>query len=536
MSDIEKHGGKPTSDDEKSLAQITSREAVSASRTESLSDLSIEGVDEGFREKCHLINECLQYEIGFGRYQKELFLLSGFGWLADNLWLQGVAVLLPQINTQFNPPRVEYVTFSLFAGLICGAITWGSLSDIIGRRLSWQITLCLAGIFGIASGGANSFVTLCSLVACLGFGVGGNLPVDGALFLENIPQSHQWLLTFLSAWWSIGQVVGSLIVWGFLSHYSDDKAWRYSFYTLGSLTFAMFICRYFIFTLQESPKFLIAIGHDEEAIEALQYIAKRNGKAISLTADRLLSFGRSQGRGTKESLFKTFKNSFAHFSLSHVRPLFSRSLAVNTTLLILIWGLIGLAYPLFNGFLVLYLQNKLTFSDSVDRTYRDYTIVAVLGIPGSALACLIVDWTRGSKSRYAIGGRKLALAVSTLATGLFLFLFTTTTTEAAYLGFSCASSLTQNAMYGVLYAYTPEAFPTPHRGTGDALASAFNRVMGLIAPIIKIVTTSRDGTSNINANVPVFISASLFVVSAILAVLLPIEVRQNIMVLYTSPS
>lgn len=128
---------------------------------------------------------------------------------------------------------------------------------------------------------------------------------------------------------------------------------------------------------------------------------------------------------------------------SHVRPLFSRSLAVNTTLLILIWGLIGLAYPLFNGFLVLYLQNKLTFSDSIDRTYRDYTIVAVLGIPGSALACLIVDWTRGSKSRYAIGGRKLALAVSTLATGLFLFLFTTTTTEAAYLGFSCASSLTQ---------------------------------------------------------------------------------------------
>ena len=105
----------------------------------------------------------------------------------------------------------------------------------------------------------------------------------------------------------------------------------------------------------------------------------------------------------------------------------------------------------------------------------------------------------------------------------------------------------RNAMYGVLYAYTPEAFPTPHRGTGDALASAFNRVMGLIAPIIKIVTTSRDGSSTVNANVyvspwfnpreprtdlrwrdyrPVFISASLFIVSAILAILLPIEVRQ----------
>lgn len=110
-----------------------------------------------------LVNECLQYEIGFGRYQRELFVLSGLGWLADSehpiscyitfhashtrppdLWLQGIAVLLPQFNTHFNPPRVEYTTLALYVGLICGAVTWGSLSDIIGRKLSWQITLCIA--------------------------------------------------------------------------------------------------------------------------------------------------------------------------------------------------------------------------------------------------------------------------------------------------------------------------------------------------------------------------------------------------------
>lgn len=92
---------------------------------------------------------------------------------------------------------------------------------------------------------------------------------------------------------------------------------------------------------------------------------------------------------------------------------------------------------------MLYLQDRVSFNDTLNRTYRDYIIVAVLGIPGSALACVIVDWTRGNGGRWAIGGRKTALAVSTLATGLFLFLFTTSTTEAAYLGFSCASSLTQ---------------------------------------------------------------------------------------------
>lgn len=32
-----------------------------------------------------LVNRCLQEEIGFGRYQIELFLLSGLGWMADSL-------------------------------------------------------------------------------------------------------------------------------------------------------------------------------------------------------------------------------------------------------------------------------------------------------------------------------------------------------------------------------------------------------------------------------------------------------------------
>jgi hypothetical protein len=63
-------------------------------------------------------------------------------------------------------------------------------------------------------------------------------------------------------------------------------------------------------------------------------------------------------------------------------------------------------------------------------------------------------------------------------------------------------------MFGVLYAYTPEVFPAPHRGTGDALASAFNRVTGLIAPLIKIATTNGSLTTS-SANGFVFCSQYL---------------------------
>jgi hypothetical protein len=37
-------------------------------------------------------------------------------------------------------------------------------------------------------------------------GVGGNLPVDSAVFLEFLPASHQYLLTVMSVWWSAGQI------------------------------------------------------------------------------------------------------------------------------------------------------------------------------------------------------------------------------------------------------------------------------------------------------------------------------------------
>lgn len=47
---------------------------------------------------------------------------------------------------------------------------------------------------------------------------------------------------------------------------------------------------------------------------------------------------------------------------------------------------------------------------------------------------------------------------------------------------TCAAALAENAFYGVLYGYTPEVFPSPHRGTGDALAAAASRVTGIFAP------------------------------------------------------
>ncbi|KAF8823535.1 hypothetical protein HHX47_DHR10000292 [Lentinula edodes] len=451
---------------------------------------SKEGVSAVYEAKSQLINEYLQTEqvvqvvifdrvtglspvdlhrIGFGRYQWQLFVLTGLGWAADDIWLQGVAIILPQIENELRPVRVEYATMALYAGLILGASTWGVLADLIGRRLSFNITLFIAGVFGIAA-------------------VQYDLP---------------------------------------------DFS-----YTLGAITFLMWFLRYFVFNLQESPKYLLAKGRDEDALKVLEHIARVNGKVLSLTLDQLQTVsGEKRATGVPMSNLQIIKQSFSSFTLSHVKPLFStRRLAINTSITIALWGLIGLAYPLFNGFITLYLTTHISdVSSSVSTTYRNYVIISILGIPGSVIACLVVDWYRKDHSeksmrddrsgrRFSIGGRKLTMAVSTALTGIFLFLFTTSTKEADVLAYSCVTSLTQNAMYGVLYAYTPEVFPAPHRGTGDALCSAFNRMTGILAPAIKIVTTPvSGGASQTTANGPIFVAASLFLVSAILMLLLPIE-------------
>jgi MFS family permease len=121
----------------------------------------------------------------------------------------------------------RYTTCALFTGLCVGASFWGIGSDIMGRRLAFNLTLLIASVFGIAAGAAPSWIGACGLFAALGVGVGGNLPVDGALFLEFLPTASSRHLTLLSVWWPVGQLVASLIGWGFLgSHYAVDKGWR----------------------------------------------------------------------------------------------------------------------------------------------------------------------------------------------------------------------------------------------------------------------------------------------------------------------
>ena len=278
---------------------------------------------------------------------------------------------------------------------------------------------------------------------------------------------------------------------------------------MGLMAMIMFCCRFFFFTLYESPKFLMGRGKDEDAVRIVHEVARRNGKTTALTVADLEVFNQAGQQGIDATA--ALKRKLEKVNLTHVRALFATpKLAWSTSLIMLIWAFIGLGFPLYNAFLP-YIQatRGANFGDgSTYITYRDSTIIAVLGVPGALIGGALVQVPKF--------GRRGALAVSTALTGVFLFASTTALTSNALLGWNCAYSFMSNIMYAVLYAYTPEIFPTKDRGTGNALTATANRVFGIMAPIVAIY-------ANLETAAPVYVSGALFIAAGLLTTLLPFE-------------
>lgn len=158
--------------------------------------------------------------------------------------------------------------------------------------------------------------------------------------------------------------------------------WRYAYYTLGALVSAsstdsvleliltesplllaaqmifLWAIRFFVFPMDESPKFLVSIGKDHKAVEVIHRIARKNGTTSSLTVQDLrdaaapyLDGTTPEGDGELETKFSTWelvKNSFADINGEHTKGLFATPrLAYSTGLIIFIYGALGLAYPLY---------------------------------------------------------------------------------------------------------------------------------------------------------------------------------------------
>lgn len=113
----------------------------------------------------------------------------------------------------------------------------------------------------------------------------------------------------------------------------------------------LFVLRFFVFHLYESPKFLMGRGRDAEAVEVVHKVAAYNGTTSDLTLDMLRRAEKnrpaslngvsevSQKSPIDPSRLGALRRKLREFGWDHVTPLFkTRKLARSTSLLITLWG------------------------------------------------------------------------------------------------------------------------------------------------------------------------------------------------------
>ncbi|KAI0286406.1 major facilitator superfamily domain-containing protein [Russula brevipes] len=211
------------------------------------------------------------------------------------MWMQAIAIILPRVQRHFSLPdnRIGLLSSTMFAGMMFGAVGWGTCSDLMGRSTAFNATLFFTSLFGVTSSLATTFPLLCTSLFFLGSAVGGSLPTDGTLLLEHMPQGKEYLVTALSVFFSFGAVLAALVAIVLIPKNSCDPppascdlarnlGWKYELVALGLITFAMFLARMVFFRLHESPRYLVHAGRPQDALESLQMISKFNGSELAL--------------------------------------------------------------------------------------------------------------------------------------------------------------------------------------------------------------------------------------------------------------
>jgi len=488
-----------------------------------------------YDRKSILVNQQLD-SMGMGRYQWYIVGLCAMGYMLDLLWAQAFGLIAPPLQKElgFNDTEMGNIFTAFSAGLCAGAFMWGVLVDIIGRRWAFNLTVLITSVFGLAIGAPDNYNAIIVLTAFIGLGIGGNIPIDTTITLEFLPQNKRYLLPALSVGQPVGVVLCSIIAFGFIPNYScapdlvsckltapgepccsraQNQGWRYLCFCLGGISLLVFLLRFVVFNFQESPRFLLSKGRDEEAIEVLKKVAKMNGTVCTLTIEELRAEDGYEGSVDGESQgVNVLKQKVAVYNVAELKAFLRRG--KNLRLVLLTWltyAFDAWGFTIAGAFLPTILLRKNQEIDvSLRDTYKSYIIIYVCGIPATLLAAGLVQVPRL--------GRKWAMVVSSALMAVSLFLFATVNTQAANIGVNAMEYFFQSLFNAILYGWTPEAFPAPIRGSACGIASFWGRLFSIISPLIGARLLDSGGEAGIN-NVLYLAGAGVFVCTIATALL-----------------
>lgn len=212
----------------------------------------------------------------------------GITWILDGLEVTLVGSLAGAISSdkrmQLSEQEFGLTASFYLAGAVTGALFFGWLTDKLGRKKLFTITVLIYLTATIASGLSWNFASFAAFRFITGLGIGGEYAAVNATIQELIPARRRGFTDLLinGSYW-LGAALGSIGAVVALDPAVLDPAWgwRLAFVIGGIIGLSVLFLRRFI---PESPRWLMTHGEPEAAsrvVDGLEArVADETGEAL----------------------------------------------------------------------------------------------------------------------------------------------------------------------------------------------------------------------------------------------------------------
>jgi MFS family permease len=215
----------------------------------------------------------------WSRWHWRILIGLGTVWILDGLEVTIVGSIAGAISAKGSGIHISsgdiagWAASLYVAGACVGALLFGRLTDMFGRKRLFMITLgvYLAATIATAFAWTPIFFFACRFVT--GMGIGGEYSAINSAIDELIPADHRGRIDILinGTYWA-GAAAGALLSVAALHIFSPLLDWRVCFGLGFILGLAILIVRR---SVPESPRWLFIHGREQEAEEVTQDIERQ---------------------------------------------------------------------------------------------------------------------------------------------------------------------------------------------------------------------------------------------------------------------
>ena len=230
----------------------------------------------------------------WSRWHWLVIISLGITWILDGLEVTiigSIAGVLKEPQTvHFTDVQISGAGTFYLLGAVLGALFFGRLTDRLGRKMLFMITLGVYLIATVATAFSFSFIWFAACRFLTGAGIGGEYAAINSAIDELIPaRARGWTDLAINGTWWVGTAVGAALTTVLLNPnlLPVDVGWRLAFGMGAILGMAIVFVRRYV---PESPRWLMMHGRFDEADQVVSMIEHE-----IMREDRIQSLPEPQG-------------------------------------------------------------------------------------------------------------------------------------------------------------------------------------------------------------------------------------------------